>query len=149
MKEFMKEAINEALIAENENEVPVGAVIVRKNKIIARNHNRVIQNKDITAHAEMLVIKDCCKKLNTTNLSDCEIYITLEPCPMCAGAIMHSKIKKVVYALDEFSFGSLGSYINLKNNPHFKNTSVYAGIMEEESKQIIKRYFKKIRNEKA
>ena len=141
----MIEALKEAQRAYEIGEVPVGCVIVKAEEIIAKGHNQVRKLGDITAHAEIMAIREASKKLNTTNLTGLEIYITLEPCPMCATAIMLSKINKIVYALDEDNFGSLGSYINLKTNPHFKNAQVYAGILEEESKQLLRDFFKELR----
>ena len=116
---FMKEALKEAKKAYLKEEVPVGCVIVYNNEIIARAHNTRHKNKSALDHAEILAIKKANKKLNAWMLDNATIYVTLEPCLMCAGAIFQSRIKRVVYAASEPKFGSFGSIINV-SNPEYK-----------------------------
>ena len=101
MKNFMKEAIKEALKAQNEDEVPIGAVIVCNGKIISRGHNKREKSQNAINHGEIIAIEKACKKLKSWRLDKCEIYVTLEPCPMCAGAIANARIKKLVYGCEE------------------------------------------------
>lgn len=148
MKErFMKEALKEALKAKNKEEVPVGAVIVLDDKIIARAHNLRETKMNSLCHAEILAINKACKKLNNFRLEDCEMYVTLEPCLMCAGAIVQSRIKKVIIGAKDYKYGMAGTTFNafeLKSN---HNVEVEFGIIEEECSDIIKNFFKKIREE--
>lgn len=148
MRKYMRSAIENARIAYSEGEVPVGAVMVYEGKIIAQAHNTCKNKKNPLHHAEMQLIEDSIEKLNTPCLKGCELYVTLEPCPMCAGAIIHSGISKVVFGSYDTEFGSLGSYLNLTNHPFAKNIEVYGGICETECKELIQNFFKEIRNAK-
>lgn len=140
--DFMKEAIT---IAQNSDaDLPIGAIIIKNNRIIAFAHNEKELRKDVTAHAEMLVIKEAQKILKTTVLSDCEIYVTLEPCPMCAWAILNTRIAKVYFGAYDNKYGALGSTIDLRKFLNSK-TTVIGGILEEECSTLLKDYFKKIR----
>lgn|SRR5574344_407793 len=116
MNKYMLEAIKLAKKAYKKGEVPVGAVIVEKNKIIARGYNCKIHNNDVTAHAEIVAIRRACKKKHTTYLNDCEIYITLEPCMMCVGAIIQSHIKTIVYSTKSYKYGYLDKIDKSKIN---------------------------------
>lgn len=148
-KHFMKEALKEAQKAYKKLEVPVGAIIVKDNKIIARAHNLKEIKQSTIKHAEIMAIEKASKKLNNWRLNDCEMYVTLEPCPMCAGAIINSRIKKVyVGALDEKT-GSCGSKLNLLQDYSF-DTSVdlEKGILEVECQNILKKFFKNLRKVK-
>ncbi len=143
--DFMKVAIEEAKKAYLKGEVPVGAVIVKDNEIIARAHNLCESLNQATAHAEVLVIDEASKKLKSQRLLDCELYVTLEPCPMCAGAIINSRIKKVYFGAYDEKSGSVGSKINLffcgfNHTPNFKG-----GILEDECLSILKSFFQEIR----
>lgn len=148
MKEkFMKEALKEALKAQNKEEVPVGAVIVLNDKIIARAHNLRESKMNSLCHAEILAINKACKKLNNFRLEDCEMYVTLEPCLMCAGAIVQSRIKKLLIGARDPKYGMAGTEFNafeLKSN---HNVDIEFGIIEEECSSIIKDFFKKLREE--
>lgn len=116
MNKYMLEAIKLAKKAYKKGEVPVGAVIVEKNKIIARGYNCKIHNNDVTAHAEIVAIRSACKKKHTTYLNDCEIYVTLEPCMMCVGAIIQSHIKTIVYSTKSYKYGYLDKIDKSKIN---------------------------------
>ena len=115
--EFMLKALENARIAFENGDVPVGAVIVKDGVIIAEAYNQREVSSKATAHAEILAIERACEKLQRWRLSDCEMYVTLEPCPMCAGAILNSRMGKVYYALKESNSGALGSVLNLNSYP--------------------------------
>ncbi len=139
----MKEALK---IAKNSGEdIPIGAIITKDGKIISKAHNKKEKNKDATAHAEILAIQKAQKKLNRYILNDCEIYVTLEPCPMCAWAILNTRIQKIYFGAYDVVYGSLGSAADLRKLLNTK-TNVIGGIQEEECSKLIKKYFKKIRN---
>lgn len=140
--DFMQEAIN---IAKNsEKDLPIGAVLVKNGEIISKAHNEKELQKDVTAHAEMLVIQEAQKILGTTILSDCELYVTLEPCPMCSWAILNSRISKVFFGAYDTIYGALGSATDLRKFLNSK-TEVIGGIKEEECSTLLKNYFKTIR----
>ena len=142
----MKEALKEAKKAYDKLEVPVGAVIVKDGKIISRAHNLKETKYDTTKHAEILAIQKASKKLNSWRLIDCEMYVTLEPCSMCAGAIINSRIKKVyIGALDEKT-GAVGSVLNLFEDFTFNHkVEVEKGIMQKECETMLKDFFKMLR----
>ena len=146
---FMKQALKEAKKAYEKLEVPVGAVIVKDGKIIARAHNLKETKTDTTKHAEILAIQKASKKLESWRLLDCEMYITLEPCSMCAGAIINSRIKKIyIGALDEKT-GAAGSVLNLFEDYKFNHkVEVEKGVMQEECENILKNFFKMLRKYK-
>jgi len=139
---FMKEALKEAKIAFEEDEVPVGAIIVCNNKIIARSHNMCEKLKDVTAHAEMLAITSAQNYLNSKHLNNCSIYITIEPCLMCAAAIKYSKIKQIIFGCYDKKFGIFSNNIKLFNS----KTNIISGIFEKESAELLKKFFNKKRN---
>lgn len=139
---FMKEALKLAEQALKENEIPVGAVVVCSNRIIARAHNQVEQLSDSTAHAEMLALTSAFNYLGAKYLHDCSIYVTMEPCCMCAGALFWAQIGKVVYALHDPKRG----FSRLQENILHPKTEVVAGILSKESKQIIDKFFNTLRN---
>ena len=143
--EYMKEALKEAKKAAEELEVPVGAVVVYKNEIIARGRNRREFSKNALFHAEIEAINNACKKLNSWRLIDCTLYVTLEPCPMCAGAIINSRISKVVYGAKDPKAGSCESVINLFSLPYNHKPKVTSGILKEECSGILSDFFKKLR----
>lgn len=147
---FMKEALKEAKKAYLKEEVPVGCVIVYNNEIIARAHNTRHKNKSALDHAEILAIKKANKKLNAWMLDNATLYVTLEPCLMCAGAIFQSRIKRVVYAASEPKFGSFGSIIDV-SNPIYKfnhKVELTKGILESDASLLLKSFFKEIRSKK-
>ena len=145
-KKFMKEALKEAKKAYDKLEVPVGAVIVKDGKIVARAHNLKETKTDTTKHAEMLAIQKASKKLESWRLLDCEMYITLEPCSMCAGAIINSRIKKIyIGAMDEKT-GAAGSVLNLFEDYTFNHkVEVEKDVMKSECEKILKDFFKMLR----
>ena len=148
-EKFMKEALKEAKKAYNKLEVPVGAVIVKDGKIIARAHNQKETKLDTTNHAEILAIQKASKKLNSWRLIDCEMYVTLEPCSMCAGAILNSRIKKVYIGASDEKTGAVGSVLNLFTDYKFNHKVLYEkGILESNCKDILQEFFKELRKAK-
>lgn len=143
MTKFMKAAIAEAELARDEGETPVGAVVVLNDKIIGRGHNRVEALNDPTAHAEIIAITSACTFLSDQRLKDATLYVTLEPCPMCAGAIMLSRIKRCVYGAPDPIMGSLGSRYNIRR----PELEVLDGVFSEECSKLLKEFFKKKRQE--
>ena len=147
MKEyFMQQALKEAEKAYKKLEVPVGAIIVKDGKVIARAHNQKETKTDTTKHAEILAIQKASKRLKAWRLIDCEMYVTLEPCTMCAGAIINSRIKKVyVGAMDEKT-GAVGSVLNLFKDYTFNHkVESEIGILKEDCENILKKFFKELR----
>ena len=148
-KKFMKEAIKEAKKAYQKLEIPVGAVIVKDGKIISRGHNLKETKADTTKHAEIIAIQKASKKLNAWRLIDCEMYVTLEPCAMCAGAIINSRIKKVYIGTMDEKTGAVGSVLNLFEDFTFNHkVEVEKGILQEECKNMLKQFFKELRKSK-
>ena len=132
-EKFMKEALKEAKKAYDKEEIPVGAVIVKEGKIIARAHNSKEISKNAVSHAEILAIQKACKKLESWRLLDCEMYVTLEPCPMCAGAIINARISKIYIGTDDEKTGACGSKLNLFEDYKFNhNVQVQKYILKEE-----------------
>ena len=146
---YMKQALKEAQKAFLLNEVPVGCVIVYEDKIIARGYNKRELLESSLAHAEIVAINKACKKLNSWRLEDCTMYITLEPCCMCSGAIIQSRIKKVIYGACDYRFGAHKSIINLFDVKFNHMVDISGGVLEEECSNIIKDFFKKLRNDKS
>ena len=145
-KWFMEQAYKEALKAYKKNEVPIGAVIVKDGKIIARGHNERELKQDATLHAEITAIRKACKKLNSWRLNDCDIYVTLEPCAMCAGALIQSRIKTLYIGALDPRAGAAGSEIGVFKIKEFNHrVEVVYGIMEEECSEILKRFFRELR----
>ena len=143
---FMKEALKEARKAYNKLEIPVGAVIVKDGEIVARAHNQKETKCDTTNHAEILAIQKASKKLNSWRLIDCEMYVTLEPCSMCAGAIINSRIKKVYIGTMDEKTGAVGSKLNLFEDYIFNHKVEYeTGILKNECEDILKDFFKNLR----
>ena len=146
---FMKQAIKEAEKAYKKLEVPVGAVIVKDGKIIARGYNQKETKKDTTKHAEIIAIQKASKKLGSWRLIDCEMYVTLEPCSMCAGAIINSRIKKIYIGTKDEKTGAVGSVLNLLEGYKFNHkVEIESGIMQKECEKILKDFFKELRKSK-
>lgn len=146
MEKFMKEALKEAKKAYEKEEVPIGAVIVKDNKIIARAHNLRETRKQAVAHAEILAIEKACKKLGAWRLEDCDLYVTLEPCTMCAGAIINARIKKLYIGTMDEKGGAVGSKINIMKDVKLNHTTeVISGICKDECSKILKDFFKHLR----
>lgn len=145
-EKFMKAALKEAKKAYEKLEVPVGAVIVKDGKIIARAHNLKETKYDTTKHAEILAIQKASKKLNSWRLIDCEMYVTLEPCSMCAGALINSRIKKVYIGASDKKTGAVGSVFNLLEDYTFNHKVEYEkGVLQDECESILKEFFKELR----
>jgi len=140
-------ALQEAEKALEENEVPIGAVVVKENKIIGRGYNQVERLKDATAHAEMIAITSASNHVGNWRLSDCSIYVTLEPCIMCTGALLASRIKNLYFSTFDPKFGASGSVHNLAEYSKTNHKiNVYSGIYSEESKKLLQTFFNKIKN---
>ncbi|MGM0884515.1 MAG: tRNA adenosine(34) deaminase TadA [Bacillota bacterium] len=145
-QKWMLEAIAEARNAEQIGEVPIGAVIVRNNEIIGRGHNLRETRFDPTAHAEMVAIRDACDRIGAWRLLDCTLYVTLEPCPMCAGAIVQSRIKRVVYGTSDPKAGCAGTLMNLLQEPRFNHeTELTSGILGPECALLLTQFFRRLR----
>lgn len=140
--DLMHEAISEA--EKSGADVPVGALIIKNNKIIASAHNEKEKDNDVSAHAEILAIKKASEVLQNWRLDDCELYVTLEPCPMCAWAIIQSRIKTVYFGSYDKQYGALGTVIDLRKQAN-STLQVYGGILEEECDNVLEEFFKKIR----
>ena len=141
-EKYMKQALKEAKKAYIKGEVPVGAVIVHNGKIIARGHNLKEKKSDVTSHAEINAIKKAAKKLNTWRLNDCDIYVTLEPCAMCSGAIIQSRIHNLIFGAYDLKGGCVTSKVNLFKEGLFNhNVNVIDGIMEKECSSLLKEFF--------
>ena len=146
---YMKQALKEAEKAYKKLEVPVGAIIVKNGKIIARAHNQKEEKKDTTKHAEILAIQKASKKLQAWRLIDCEMYVTLEPCSMCAGAIINSRIKKIYIGTLDEKTGAAGSMLNLFDDYTFNHkVEVEKGLLKENCENILKEFFKELRKTK-
>lgn len=144
MKEidYMKSALLEAQKAYREGEVPVGAVIVQDGEIIAQTHNNREQTGDATGHAEILAIREACKSLGGWHLEKCTLYVTLEPCPMCMGAIINSRLGKVVYGAKDAKAGACGSVLNMCSYPLNHKPQTEGGFMKEDCAEILTDFFK-------
>ena len=148
-EKYMKQALKEAKKAYDKLEVPVGAIIVRDGKIVARAYNQKETKFDTTKHAEILAISKASKKLGTWRLNECEMYVTLEPCPMCAGALIQSRIKKVYIGANDEKTGAIGSVFNLLTDYKFNHNVEYEkGILEKECKKILQKFFLELRKSK-
>lgn len=145
---FMKEAIKEAVKAEKIGEVPVGCVIVKDNKIIARGYNKREKSQKTIMHAEIDAINKANKKLSSWRLDDTSIYVTLEPCPMCAGAIINARIKNLIFGAFEPKFGASKSITDLFSCAFNHEVNVTCGILEDEVKELMKKFFKELRKNK-
>ena len=142
---FMKEALALARQAAQCGEIPVGAVVVRDGKIIGQAHNLRETNKIATAHAEVLAIEQACRVTNSWRLEDCTLYVTLEPCPMCAGAIVNSRIKRVVFGCKDALAGACGSVIDLNCYPFNHSFSLTGGVLADEAAELLTDFFKEKR----
>jgi tRNA(adenine34) deaminase len=143
---YMSEALLEAKKAGEASEVPIGAIIILNDEIIARAYNLRETEQSSIAHAEVLAINEACKKLGTWRLEDAELYVTLEPCPMCAGAIMLSRIKRVVYGAADPKGGCAGTFMNILQDERFNHQSeVVTGVLKEESSSLLSQFFRDLR----
>jgi len=146
----MREALRLALKARSADEVPVGAVVVRDGKVISRGYNQVELLKDATAHAEMLALTAAEAAVGDWRLTDCDLYVTKEPCPMCAGAIVHTRIRRVVFGCPDLRAGAAGTVMNLlQNNALNHRCDVTRGVLQNECASILQDFFRKKRSEPA
>jgi len=144
---FMREALRQALKAGKADEVPVGAVIVRAGKVIARAHNQVELLKDATAHAEMLALTQAEAAVGDWRLVDCDLYVTKEPCAMCAGALVHTRVRRVIFGCADPAAGAAGSVINILQMPTLNHRcDIAAGVLENECAAILKDFFRERRD---
>ena len=142
---FMEEAFKEAALAEAEDEVPIGAVVVRDGKIIARAHNTREGSRCATHHAEILAVEAACRALGGWRLPGTTLYVTLEPCAMCAGAVINARIPRVVYSAPDLRFGAFGSLINLAEIPLNHKPQITPGVMKDRGADMLSAYFKRKR----
>lgn len=148
-EKYMKEAIKQAKKARDIGEVPIGAVIVKDDKILARGYNRRNTDHTSLAHAEILAIKKACKKINDWRLEDCTLYVTLEPCQMCAGAIVQSRVKRVVIGAMNKKAGCAGSIYNLLEEEKFNHKAeVERGVLTQDCAEMMTAFFKELREKK-
>lgn len=147
---FMREAYKEALKAFYINEVPIGCIIVSNNEIIGRGYNKRNSNKNVLCHAEIFAIDQACKNIGDWRLENTTLFVTVEPCAMCSGAILQARIDKVVFATRNEKAGCCGSILNLLDNNNFNHKAeIIEGVLEEECKSLIKHFFKKIREKNS
>ncbi|MBR4072364.1 MAG: nucleoside deaminase [Clostridia bacterium] len=144
---FMLAAITEAKAAAKRGEIPVGAVIVKDGNIIAKGSNRREEKHSVISHAEIEAIEEACGVLGDWRLDGCELYVTLEPCPMCTGAIINSRISTVVFGAYDLRAGSMDSVINLCDYPYESKPEIYGGIYEDECKKLLSDFFKAVRKD--
>ena len=148
-EKYMRAAIGQARKAGAIGEVPIGCVIVYEDKIIARGYNRRTIDKNVLSHAEIIAIKKACKKMGDWRLEDCTMYVTLEPCPMCAGAIVQARIPKVVIGCMNPKAGCAGSVLDLLHEDGFNHqVEMENGVLEEECSRLMKDFFKELREAK-
>ena len=148
-EKFMKEAIKQAKKAYDKEEIPVGAVIVKDGKIIARGYNKKEEKKDTTQHAESIAIQKASRKIGAWRLQDCEMYVTLEPCAMCTGALIQARLKRVYIGTMDPKTGACGSVLNLLEDYKFNHkVEVETNIMQKECEKILKDFFKYLRSKK-
>lgn len=147
---WMYKAIEEAKKAELIGEVPIGAIIVKDGEIIGKGYNLRETKHDPTAHAEMVAIREACDQIGAWRLLDCTLYVTLEPCPMCAGAIIQSRVKRVVYGTSDPKAGCAGTLMNLLQEPRFNHeTELTMGVLQSECSDILTQFFRKLRLKKT
>ncbi len=144
----MQKALQLAKISAAEGEVPVGAVIVKDDEIVGTGRNRREYGKNALYHAEIEAIDNACKTLGGWRLWECDMYVTLEPCPMCAGAIINSRIKTVYYGASDLKAGSFGSVVDFNSLPYNHKPEIVSGVMEDEAKEMLSSFFKALREKK-
>ena len=147
---FMREALRQARKAAKQDEVPIGAVIVHAGHVIARAWNQVETLKDATAHAEMIALTQAQSALGDWRLADCDLYVTKEPCPMCAGAIMHCRIRRVIFGCPDTKAGAAGGFWNLLQAPNLNHRSeITAGVLGDDCVMMLKDFFREARERKS
>ena len=143
---YMKQALALAKQASTDNEVPVGAIVVAQDEVIGRGYNRSIQDCDPTAHAEIIALREAAKTLQNYRLADCELYVTIEPCAMCVGAMLHARIRRVVFGATEPRAGALTSKMKMMDMPHFNHTFDWqGGVLEQACGDLMKDFFRERR----
>ncbi len=143
---FMREALRLAADAAELGEVPVGAVVVKDNEVIGRGFNQPIGNHDPTSHAEIMALRDAAKKLGNYRLTDCTLYVTLEPCAMCVGALLHARVARVVWGAAEPKGGACGSVVNLPAEPKLNHHAEFVGgVLADQSRAILQSFFRQRR----
>ena len=147
-KKFLKLAIEQAKLAASQGEVPIGAVVVIDGEVISKAHNMVEQLKDPTAHAEIIALKKAAERVGDFRLTDAELYVTLEPCPMCVGAAINARVKEVIFGAADSVKGALGSVCNLYSYPFPNRPEVFGGIEETACKNLLKEFFENRRKAK-
>jgi tRNA(adenine34) deaminase len=146
--EAMQAALTEARAAADAGEVPIGAVILREDAIIARSQNRVLRDNDPTAHAEIVCIREAARALGNYRLNGCSLFVTLEPCAMCAGAMIHARLDRLVFAAEDPKAGACGSVLSVLNHPQLNHQmQVERGIMAEEAGELLRSFFRERRNQ--
>jgi tRNA(adenine34) deaminase len=141
-EEFMREALALAKLAAEAGEVPVGAVLVREGAVVGRGYNRPVSGRDPTAHAEVVALRDAAEQIGNYRLGECELYVTLEPCAMCAGAIMHARVSRVVYGAADPKSGACGSVVDLFAEDRLNHhATVTGGVMAEEAARLLQEFF--------
>ena len=146
--QFMQKALELAKISAAEGDVPVGAVIVKGDKIVGAGRNRREYGKNALYHAEIEAIDNACKTLGGWRLWECDMYVTLEPCPMCAGAIINSRIKTVYYGASDLKAGSFGSVVDFNSLPYNHKPEIVSGVMQDEARKMLSDFFKGLREKK-
>jgi len=140
---WMEQALAQAVRAQEAGEVPVGAVIVSGGEIVGRGFNRVIQDSDPTAHAEIIALREAAKTLGNYRLGDCELFVTIEPCAMCAGALLHARLKTLVYGTDDPKAGAVRSVLNVLNHPQLNHQmEVRSGVLAERCAELLQEFFR-------
>ena len=146
-EKWMQIALHEANLAMNENEIPVGAVLIKNGKLIAQSHNQPIRKNDPTAHAEIQLLRKAGEQQKNYRLIGSTIYVTLEPCTMCFGAMVHARIERIVFGASDFKTGVCGSCMNLNKENFFNHKiSITGGVLEEESSELLRLFFKSRRD---
>jgi tRNA(adenine34) deaminase len=146
-KKWMKIALDEANLAMHEGEIPVGAILVQNDKLIAKAHNQPIINNDPTAHAEILLLRKAGEQQKNYRLAGSSLYVTLEPCTMCFGAMIHARVKRIIFGASDPKTGVCGSCINLNKESFFNHKiSITGGVLENESRELLKLFFKSRRD---
>ena len=139
---WMEEALREAMRARAQGEVPVGAVVVYEGRIVGRGSNRNLQDKDPTAHAEIVALREAGRAMGNHRLLDCEMFVTIEPCPMCAGALVHARVRRLVYGADDPKAGAVSSVVRVLNHPGLNHVmEVRAGVLGARSRELLQEFF--------
>jgi len=142
MSDFMQAALDEAQAAAERGEVPIGAVVVREGEIVARDGNRTLELSDPTAHAEMLAIRSACARMGSQRLTDCDLYVTLEPCPMCAAAISFARVRRLYFGAEDPKGGAVENGVRFFGDPTCHHApDVYSGLAEQQSARLLREFF--------